>query len=316
MKMKKNIIRIIVFIMLFSAVSVSALDNNGIDLSIRLYNQRIYYPETEIQVLVEITNNTNDTYRFKSAQDRRYNLDFQATTLTNEPIRRSEQFIMAAERNQQVYYRDIDIEPGERFSFVEPLKDYLSLGKAGAYIVKASYFPELKNSGDGLESNLISFTVRPSAGNLALASRIDADTGAVLRREKLPPDEVVEYTIQARQLGQWNKFFLYLDPLSLMLEDPDAKRRYNRSSEEERLKMEEDYRIRLQSRTTRDEIVLVPIEYEIKETRYTSNMGTVIVIEKFQNPDFIEVKEFTYYLNRQDGIWTIGSYEVRNIGSE
>ena len=117
MKMKKIFIRIIMFIMLLSAVPMSALDNDGIDLTVRLYDQRIYYPETEIQVLVEITNNTSTTFRFKSAQDRRYNLDFQATTLSNEPIRRSEQFIMASERNQQVYYRDIDIEPGERFFF-------------------------------------------------------------------------------------------------------------------------------------------------------------------------------------------------------
>ena len=63
--------------------------------------------------------------------------------------------------------------------------------------------------------------------------------------------------------------------------------------------MVEDFRNRLQARTTRDEIVLVPVDYEIKETRYTPDTGSVKVIEKFQNPDFIEVKEFTYYLNRK-----------------
>ena len=75
---------------------------------------------------------------------------------------------------------------------------------------------------------------RPSAGLLRISSRIDAETGEILKKQSLPPDEVVEYTIQARQLSQWNKFFLYLNVENLMLEDPDAKRRYNRSPEADR----------------------------------------------------------------------------------
>lgn len=316
MIMKKFFICIIFLAAVYMPFSLVALDNNGVDVTIRLYDKRIYYPESEIQILIEISNNTNETYRFKSAHDRRFNVDFNVTTLTNEPVKHSEQFIMARQRNQHIYYRDIDIEPGERFSFVEPLKDYIAIEKPGAYVAQVFYYPELRSAGEVLRSNLISFTVRPSEGPQGIESRIDAETGEILRREALPPDEVVEYFIRARQMEEWNKFFLYLNVESLMLETPEIRRRYDRSSEAERLSMVQNFREALQSRETRDEILLIPISFEILETRYTPTQGTVRVREKFQNPDFIEVKEFTYYLNRRDSVWMIVSYDVRNLGSE
>jgi hypothetical protein len=314
--MKKEYLYIILLVAVLIPASLSALDNDGIDLSLRLYDKRIYYPETQIQVLIEITNNTNGTYRFKAAQDRRFNIDFQVRTLTNEPVRHSEQFITAVERNQQVYYRDIDLEPGERYSFVEPLKAYIALDKPGAYVAQALYSPDLKVAGKELRSNLISFTVRPSAGSAGVRASIDEATGEILRKEPLPPDETVEYLIKARQKGEWNKFLLYLDEQSLMLQNPDTRRRFERSSEAERLQMVDEFRNALQARETPDEILLIPVSYEIVETRYTPERGSVDVIERFRNPDFVEVKQFTYNLERRDGIWMIISYDVRNLGTE
>ncbi|WP_319561324.1 hypothetical protein [Marispirochaeta sp.] len=314
--MKKFFVCIIFLVTVFMPVSLVALDNNGVDVTIRLYDKRIYYPESEIQVLIEISNNTSETFRFKSAHDRRFNVDFNVTTLTNEPVKHSEQFITARQRNQHVYYRDISIEPGERFSFVESLKDYIAAGKPGAYVAQVSYYPELRSSGTALRSNLISFTVRPSEGPQGIQSRIDAETGEILRRQPLPPDEVVEYFIRSRQKEEWNKFFLYLNVESLMLDTPEIRRRYDRAPEADRLGMVENFREALRQRETRDEILLIPVFFEILETRYTPTQGTVRVREKFQNPDFIEVKEFVYYLNRRDDVWLIGSYDVRNLGSE
>ena len=314
--MKKQILRIILVFAVLIPASLSALDNDGIDLSLRLYDKRIYYPETQIQVLIEITNNTNGTYRFKAAQDRRFNIDFEVRTLTNEPVRHSEQFITAVERNQQVYYRDIDLEPGERYSFVEPLKAYIALETPGAYVAQAFYSPDLTVVENKLRSNLISFTVRPSAGPAGIRAGIDEVTGEILRKEPLPPDETVEYLIRARQKEEWNKFFLYLDTQSLMLQNPDARRRFDRSSEAERLQMVDDFHSALQARETPDEILLIPYSYEIVETRYTPERGAVDVIERFRNPDFIEVKQFTYNLERRDGVWMIISYDVRNLGTE
>ena len=316
MVMKKQYLCILLSVVILFPLTLSALDNDGIDVTLRLYDKRIYYPQTEVQILIEITNNRNSTYRFKAAQDRRFNLDFQVTTLTNEPIEHSEQFIMAVERNQQVYYRDIDLEPGERYAFVEPLKDYIALNRPGAYVAQALYYPDLIKGSDRLRSNRISFTVRPSAGPDGVQARIDEVTGEILRARPLPPDETVAYLIHARQKGEWNKFFLYLDAESLMLQNAETRRRFDRSSEAERLQMVDEFRAALQARETGDEIVLVPTSYEILETRYTPRQGSVEVVERFSNPDFIEIKQFTYYVERRDGIWTISSYDVRNLGTE
>ena len=316
MVMKKQYLCILLSVVILFPLTLSALDNDGIDVTLRLYDKRIYYPRTEVQILIEITNNRNSTYRFKAAQDRRFNIDFQVTTLTNEPIEHSEQFIMAVERNQQVYYRDIDLEPGERYAFVEPLKDYIALNRPGAYVARALYYPDLIKGSEKLRSNRISFTVRPSAGPDGVQARIDEVTGEILKARPLPPDETVAYLIDARQKGEWNKFFLYLDVESLMLQNPETRRRFDRSSEAERLQMIDEFRAALRARETGDEIVLIPTSYEILETRYTPRQGSVEVVERFSNPDFIEVKQFTYYVERRDGVWRISSYDVRNLGTE
>jgi hypothetical protein len=314
--MKINKAFILGVLAVWCTLPLLGLDNGGVDLSMRLYDKRIYYPETEIRVLIEITNNTGETYRFKAAQNRLFNLSFQVSTLTNEPIQRSEQFITALERNQQVFYRDVDLEPGERYSFVANLKDFMAVEDAGAYVARAVYHPDLRSGTLQLQSNAVSFTVRPSAGSMGISADIDQMTGEILRRNPLPPDEVVEYFIQSRQKGEWNKFFLYLDLESIYLTNPQARNRFTRSSESDRMMMLEAYREDLMARETRDEIVQIPSSYEILETRYTPENGTVEVVERFDNTDFVEVKQFTYYLDRRDGVWMISAYDVRNLGTE
>ena len=65
-----------------------------------------------------------------------------------------------------------------------------------------------------------------------------------------------------------------------------------------------------------EDILVIPQEFEILNTQYTPSQGTVTVIEKFAYPDYTEVKEYTYYLERRENIWLIVNYEVMNIGTE
>ena len=66
-------------------------------------------------------------------------------------------------------------------------------------------------------SNVLILSVLPSLGlPPALGARKPGETGEILRPQAIPPDEVVERTIIARQKARWNEFFLYLDLEALL----------------------------------------------------------------------------------------------------
>jgi hypothetical protein len=187
------------------------------------------------------------------------------------------------------------------------------------YIVRAEFFPELVNGGASpvLASDQLMLSVRPSAAGMEAAqAAIDEETGEILRRENLPPDEVVDYTLSARQRGQWNQFFLYLDVESLLRANPARERRYLRLSEEERRREVEEFRQQLQQETVEDTINVIPDSYEIVRTSYTPTEGRVVAVLRFRYDNFTEIKEYTYFLRRENDYWEIYDYSVTNVGTE
>jgi hypothetical protein len=64
------------------------------------------------------------------------------------------------------------------------------------------------------------------------------------------------------------------------------------------------------------DIVLIPTQFEVQTTSYTPFEATVLVLEKFKQRDFTEIKRFTWYLTRRDRIWLITGYETVNLGTE
>jgi hypothetical protein len=145
---------------------------------------------------------------------------------------------------------------------------------------------------------------------------MDVETNAILVREKLAPDEVVEYILTARQKSQWEKFFLYLDLEAMVSRDPVRRRQWLAESEEGRRRMLERYRRELESSMIDGDISTIPTEFTVENTEYNSQEGTVTVLEKFRTGNYTERKRYTYYVRRKDDIWTIVDYSVVNLGTE
>lgn len=317
--MRKTVffISLIVSLLVFCGSAFSDTPND-VEFSIRFFDKKIYYPESEILLKIEIANNSPQTFRFKAANKHQFNIEFDVKTMANEGLPSSREFIMMRNSNQQVFYREVDLAPGEQFSFVVDLKEFISVTEPGAYFIQAFYFPELSAvPGIRIPSNSLTLSVRPSFGALEIQSIIDEKTGEVLERENLPPDQIIDYLLKARQKEQWNKFFLYLDIERIMLQDPAKKRRYLRLSDAERIQELDTYRMLLsQSRTDNSNINLLPQRYEILQTSYTQTEGRVEVKQWFDYEDFTEVKLYTYYLQRENDTWIVYNYETRNIGTE
>jgi hypothetical protein len=306
-----------------------------ISFNIRYYDRRIYHVESDpVYVRITVTNNGPETYRFKLADDRSFSVDFDIRTMTNRALESTDRLVRRRTENQQVFFREITVESGESFSFVEDLRDFVKFGRPGSFVVRARLYPELyRNAGAGagvsaagspesgspvLESNRLSLNLRPPAipGPDGIPLAMDTETNAVLVREKLAPDQVVDYLIRARQTSRWEKYFLYLDLEEMIVRDPVRNRRWIAESEEGRQRMLARYRTELESSVVDGDIATIPTEFTIEQTSYGSFEGTVTVLEKFRMGNYTEKKRYTYYLHRTDDIWMVVDYSVVNLGTE
>lgn len=306
------------------------------DLSISLFDKRVYVPGSEVLVKVTLRNETATTWRFKLADDKRMSIAFDVRSVSNRPLEPSDSYKRKMASSAPAYYRELSIEPGEEYSFVESLGDYVSLAEPGVFVVRCSMHPELvrlagkaltgatpataataaTTTPPALQSNALSLSIRPGAPAPTVAEAFKADTAEILKAERVGPDEVVARTIRARQRSRWNEFFLYLDLERLLRANPDKRRAYDRESDDGRRRMIAVYRNDMMASVVDADISVVPSGFEIVESRYGPSSGTVTVIERFAQDGFSLVKEYTYEVEKRDDVWYIVAYTVLNKGTE
>ncbi|MCG8478339.1 MAG: hypothetical protein MI724_04520 [Spirochaetales bacterium] len=293
---------------------------NEMTVSIRLHNEQIYFSNSPIDILVTIRNETPDPLRFRMADNRLYSVDFNVRTADNRRIESSRDFIIGRAANQ-VFYRTVTLQPGEHLSFVEHLNDYIAAIEPGLYTVQARFYPELASMsmGTAVPSNAVNLTIRPGqTEEIRREMRFEAIVERELQRERFSPDEVVEYVLEAQRQGNWERFFLYLNLEKLYRQAPERDRRFVRLSEQEQLEELLRYRAELEARAVEQDVnlVVIPDEYEIIETRYSPNEGEVVAELLFNFSTYRERRRYTYRLERRNGFWEIIGYEVINLPNE
>ena len=322
--MKRSIILIIAILTIFCHslfAQNSANQNNGIDVSIKYYNKTVYYPESSeenpIYVHITISNNGTEPFRFKLADDRMFSIDFNAFNVKNKSLNQQEDLKSKRTTSQTVYFREISIESGEEYSFIENLKDYVVIDETGIYYFELKFYPELyKNKLSFIKSNRLTLDVRPSPDIAVSMLQTDVKTSAVLTPEPISPDKVIEQTIIARQRELWDQFFLYMDIEKMLTRDASRDRKYRTGSADERTRMIANYKADLMLSKIDNDIVAIPERFSIERTTYTQTEGSVTVIEWFKYDTFTEKKRYEYFLRQRDGIWQIYDYRVENLGSE
>lgn len=315
-------LRFLCIILIVATAATAAADvvaPEGIGVSIRYYDKQIYVPGSDILIRFTIKNDGSSTYRFRIAENRMFNVDFDVQTLSNVPLEPAPHFTTERTSNQQLYYRDVTLEPGEEFSFVENLAHYVRVTDPGVFVLSARFYPELVGGDDPpvLASNTLSMTVRPDLSrDERLAAAIDDRTSELLTREALPPDEVVDYVITALQDGAWNRYFLYIDLEGLLQSDAARARSYARLSDEGRRERLVRFSEELQASLVDPQISAVPTDFEMVRTSYDPEEATVLVDQEFRFPTYSEFKRYTYFLRRRDRVWYIYDYAVTNLGTE
>ena len=300
------------------AASLHAQSTGQIEFTIRYYDKAIYFSNSTVQVKLEFFNDTPDPVRFKIAENRFYSVDFDVRSMKNVPAVRSRDFVISRTTDEPVFFREVSLQPGERFGFVETLNLYVHIPGPGLHILQAVLFPELyrSDSSDSIVSNALTLTIHPGSTESSDDVAIDIETGIALAHAALPPDEVVDFLLTARQQSDMNKFLLYIDVERLFTRTPTNYEQYRRLSDGERRAALARFADSLSDERTKDDILLIPSQFEITKTAYASNEATVIANLHFQYDGFTEIKEYTYYLSRSDRVWTIYDYAVRNLGTE
>ena len=321
--------------------------NSDITFNIRYFDRRVYHlDESPILVQITLTNNGPTPFRFKLANERAFSINFDVRTAANRPVPPSIELVRLRSQSRQVFFREISLAAGESFSFVEDLRDYVTFTESGSFVVQARLYPELMSAiaqtgvawqpgpatvagpgispgaviaggGNALLSNRLSLSIRPRLiiGPDGIPVELDVETRAVLVRERLPPDEVVSFVITARQRGQWERFFLYLDLEAMLTRDGYRRRQWLAESEEGRQRMVARYREDLQNAVVDEAFSLIPLYYVIERTVFTAREGTVTTTQYFREGNFIQRKRYEWYLERRDGIWTVVGFSVFLLGA-
>ena len=320
--MKHKIFSIIACLLLFAQIGFAEGVSSNPQITIKFYDKTMYYPgdakDNPVYVHVTIANKGAETLRFKIADDRMFSIDFNGLNIKNTKLSQTPTLIRKRTTDQSVYFREISLESGEEYSFVENLKDYLDINDPSIYYIELNFYPELyKNKENYITSNRLSLEIKPSP--LASSSNyipMDNDTNYVLKPEEISPDKVIEQTIIARQKNLWDQFFLYMDLEEMLKRDPVRSRKYAIVSAEERNDMIRAYKADLMLTRIDKDIVSIPSNFVIETTTYSQNEGSVKVLEWFDNGTFKEKKRYTYYIRQRDGIWQIYDYTVDNLGTE
>lgn len=323
--MKRKFLLIIAIFLFFGQISakeITADDYSNASVSIKYFNRTIYYPGNDsynpVYVHVTIKNNGSETLRFKLADDRCFSMDFRVFTVKNTQLDQTDELIEKRTTNRTVYFREIALEQGEEYSFVEDVKSFIKIPESSVYYLELSFYPEMyKSKYISLKSNRLTLEVRPSpSATSSTYMPVKEKSVEILQPLDLSPDKIIEQTIIARQKSQWDQYFLYMDVESLLKKNQNLKKKYIAASAEERERMLVSFKADLMQSRIENDIIAIPCEFAIQETKYTPTEGTVTVIEWFQYPNFKEKKSYTYKIRQHEGIWQIYDYNVTNLGTE
>lgn len=323
---------------IFVAMFVAAATANGAQLRIAFEEQRVYTTESRITVEFTIHNDGTEPFRFELADDRLQNIRVEVTDRSNQVLPYRQATIDRLTASRTIRYREISIDPGESYTFREPLSEIVALDLPDFYVVRAVFSPSIPSArsgsteqgdlsrsgfGEPLTSNPLSLFLRPPISTFAddvptiAASPATPQTyDLVLQPQPISPDEVVNQTLDALKRGQARRFLLYLDLESLYRQDPAADRAFRNAADGQRMALLEAYRDRFLLEEE-EEIATVPDRFEVIEVNYKPmrDIGTVWAILEFDEDSYTEVRRYTYEMERRDDIWYIVGYIVEGLGT-
>ncbi|WP_445436082.1 hypothetical protein [Candidatus Borreliella tachyglossi] len=293
-------------------------DYKGLDFKIKFFNQSIYRVNSNVSIEVSLSNLSDDLITLEMGDINTFGFDFDVADTTNLRVKRPIEYVKDRSKNVAIPVRTLSLRPNERFSVVMSLNQFVQFNKDGVYFVKGVFFPDISDPHKRIESNVITLFLKPKMDDASekvdfanLASNHEIQD--VLKRENLSPDKIVEYLFGALRLGEKEKFFLYIDLESLILNDQNKSYLYKHELKTGSSNMLEEYKEYLWSGSNSD-ISKAPNKFSIVETTYTDSTGKVVSDLYFDDGHFYITKRYTFFFKKYDSYWIIYDYTVQNTG--
>jgi hypothetical protein len=308
--------RILKYCLLLLLLPNVALFGQDVTFHVQFHNQRVYYPGTSVWVRATVRNNSDQDYVFSLADQAEFNLLMNVRTLANQAVPVSENYMLRAASSRPVFYRLLKLLPGEEHSFLVDLGDFVRIDEPGNFIVQAQFVPSVNNAQPLLRSNILRLSVRPDSGSAQFIDSIDAQTGEILERQGLAPDEVIRFILDGRQRGHWNRVFLYLDLDALFQRSSDRRIRFLNASETTRNQLLQDFGADIRAGRVESSVATAPDEFSILQVSYTPSHATVVSRHVYYRHQFNEIKEFIWNLELNNGVWLVTGFAVQNLGTQ
>lgn len=286
----------------------------NLDVQIRLEDVRPYYPDSEIPILVTLTNRGNDSLLVHIAQIRQRNIRFFSILQSGAALpgmRQESDEYLIHQSQREIFLQPLVLSSGESFSFRSDLRQWLNLAVPGLYEVYGLFSPDPRQPDVVRMSNRITLLIRPpedrdQAAVQTALQRVQQVRQEVLAREALSPDDVIRYFLRARREQRENAYFLYVNLEELYRRDPVRNNLYRRSSQENRERLLAEFRNQLWRQDP--ELVRIPTGWEIEKTEYDSQTARVRTLVWYRDVDFTARRRFVFILSRRDRFWEITDY--------
>ncbi len=304
------------YLVIFSFLLVPMMNTSATTFNLRFFNQRVYYPGTPVWLQASITNNSAEDFIFSLADEPLMNMSVRVGTLTNQTVTAVDEVAVRSLRVEPSLYRLIKLRPGEQMSFLVELSNFVDIRQAGNYIIEAEFDPDFFNKSVPMVADKLRLVVRPSVTGQEFQDMVDLESGELLVRQALSPDQVVSFVLMARQRSQWNRVFLYMNVESFYQRNTNRRRRFLNASDEMRIRLIEQYKDDIRAERIDAEIATAPDEFSILQVIHTPTDATVRTRQVYFRRQFNEVKEFVWTLHNYDGVWIIEDFSVKNLGTQ
>jgi len=284
--------------------------------SVRLDDVRPYYPDSEVPILVTLSNTGSDPILLHMAEQRPWNIRFFSVMQTGTALpgeRQESDAYLAHQGQREILIQPLVLNPGESFSFRADLKQWLQLNQPGLYEVYGLFASDPRRQDTVNRTNRLTLMIRPPEdaprqAEQAAMMRMEAARVEHLNRAALSPDAVIRSFLTARKEGREAAYFLYVNLEEIFRKDPVRNNLFRRSSQANRERLLQEFRTRLW--TQDPELVRIPTGWEIEKTEYDSRTAQVRALLWYNEVDFSARRRFVFILSRSDQFWEITDYYV------
>lgn len=306
-KVKKILILILIanIIMIFWGMD-SPSQNSLIDVFLRFENEEIYFLNSPILVKIEITNKSVNNYFFEVAENLIFTVDFKVYNSYAEQVPYSKFYILSKATKEKVYTRTMLLTPNQSISYTVDISQWFEFKEGGNYYIQGLFYPSIERDQVFLTKNILKLELNPPKNLFPSEETAKQNVEAKKIQQNLkdiPPYKIVEMALKARIDHNWDLYFTFFDFDSYIIQYSKYKNIYLYASEQERLKIIEDFKKERISEFYND-----LVHYEIKKSIIEKDKAIIYVYLEFKYKNIIEKFEGEFYLILKNQVWLISGY--------